>query len=141
MDALTDLFGETISTYTRQQAIDDGVLVQLSGPGYQGDSWIPDMVAEAGFRLPVAMTSAAFHRYVELSPAAERAGNDIKGRLWDVLWMLLQEIRNSRNNSELRFSFYCVTQSVRATRCELKALCGPGDAGDPVLTILLPEED
>ena len=37
-----------IDIYTRRQAIEDGVLVQLSGPGYQGDQWIPAMVAEAG---------------------------------------------------------------------------------------------
>ena len=55
---------EIISAYTRRQAIEDGVLVQLSGPGYQGDPWIPAMVAEAGFRYPVAMTATAFCRYV-----------------------------------------------------------------------------
>ena len=55
---------DIIDRYTRRQAIEDGVLVQLSGPGYQGDQWIPAMVAEAGFRHPVAMTATAFCRYV-----------------------------------------------------------------------------
>ena len=40
---------DIIDIYTRRQAIEDGVPVQLSGPGYQGDPWIPAMVAEAGF--------------------------------------------------------------------------------------------
>ena len=74
---------EIIDAYTRRQAIEDGILVQLSGPGYQGDPWIPAMVAEAGFRYPVAMTATAFCRYVsplegddeELAPAkTSRAG-------------------------------------------------------------------
>ena len=43
----SDLFGEVISSYTRREAIEDGVLVQLSGPGYEGDAWVPEMVAEA----------------------------------------------------------------------------------------------
>ena len=46
-----------INVYTRRQAIEDGVLVQLSGHGYQGDPWAPAMVAEAGFRYAVAMTA------------------------------------------------------------------------------------
>ncbi len=41
---------DIIDIYTRRQAIEDGVLVQLSGHGYQGDPWMPAMVAEAGFR-------------------------------------------------------------------------------------------
>jgi hypothetical protein len=57
----------------------------LSG---KGDPWVPAMVAEAGFRYPVAMTATVFCRYVaplegdgeELAPC-----QDIKGRLWDVL--------------------------------------------------------
>ena len=53
---------DIIDIYTRRQAIEDGVLVQLSGPGYQGDPWVPAMVAEAGFRYPVAMTATAFCR-------------------------------------------------------------------------------
>jgi hypothetical protein len=60
---------DIIDSYTRRQAIEDGVLVQLSGPGYQGDQWMPAMVAEAGFRYPVAMTVTAFCRYV--SPPIE----------------------------------------------------------------------
>ncbi|MFZ1935813.1 MAG: DUF6573 family protein [Thermoguttaceae bacterium] len=87
---------DIIDIYTRRQAIEDGVLVQLSGPGYQGDPWVPAMVAEAGFRYPVAMTATAFCRYVApLEGDGEKLApcQDIKGRLWDVLWMLKAEIR------------------------------------------------
>ena len=55
---------DIIDAYTHRQAIEDGVLVQLSGPGYQGDPWMPAMVAEAGFRYPVAMTATAFCSHV-----------------------------------------------------------------------------
>lgn len=42
-------FGNVISTYTRAQAIEDGVLVD---PG--------SMAKEAGFKLPVALTADAW---------------------------------------------------------------------------------
>lgn len=96
------LFGEVIYAYTRRQAIEDGVLVQLSGEGYEGDAWVPAMVKEAGFRFPVAMTAEAFALCVELSPAAKRACNDLKGRLWDVLWMLKNAIRRANSTDTER---------------------------------------
>jgi len=131
-----------IHAYSRHEAIEDGVLVQLSGPGYQGDAWIPDMVAEAGIRYPLAMTAEAFAQYIELTPAAERACNDLKGRLWDVLWMFRCAARSApAGQSTIFFEFYCVTTRVKPTRCRLKSVCGPGDDGEPVLTFMLPHQD
>jgi hypothetical protein len=133
---------EVIDRYTRHQAIEDGVLVQLSGPGYEGDSWIPEMVAELGYRIPVAMTATAFARYVELTPAAKRACNDIQGRLWDVLYMLRLAIgRCPEGTDTVFFDVYCVVDRVKPQLVRLKSVCGPGDEGEPVLTIMFPEED
>jgi hypothetical protein len=132
---------EVISRYTRRQAIEDGVLVQLSGPGYVGDKWVPDMCREAGFRFPIAMTIEAFSQYVDLTPAAKRACNDMKGRLWDVLWMLKNAIRRSQSGSEIHFELRCVVDRLRPSRVKLKALCGPDDDGSPCITIMLPEQD
>ena len=53
------------------------------------------MVAEAGFRYPVAMTATVFCSYVSpLEGDDEKLApcQDIKGRLWDVLWMLKGEL-------------------------------------------------
>ncbi|MCP4286877.1 MAG: hypothetical protein GY792_20935, partial [Gammaproteobacteria bacterium] len=47
--ATESIFGEVISTYTRAQAIEDGVLVD-AGP----------TAKEIGFRFPVALTSAVW---------------------------------------------------------------------------------
>lgn len=131
---------DLIHSYTRRQAIEDGVLVQLSGDGYEGDSWIPEMCREAGFRFPLAMTVEAFMLVVKLSPAAKRACNDLQGRLWDVLWMLKQAIRSSEGDT-INFSVYCVTERIRPTRVNLKAVCGPGDDIEPVITIMLQGQD
>ncbi len=141
MSGLFDEF-DVIHTYSRRQAIEDGVLVQLSGPGYEGDEWIPAMCKELGFRVPVAMTTAAFFRHVALTDAAERAGNDMEGRLWDVLYMFRSAINKiNAITGEMRFQFYCVVDCVKPTLCTLKSVIGPGDDGEPVLTIMLPEED
>jgi hypothetical protein len=74
---------DIISSYTQRQTVEDGVLVPPSGPLYgDGDDWIPAMVAEAGFRLPVLITSGAFDAYVaplgeseQLASCQARAGS------------------------------------------------------------------
>jgi hypothetical protein len=127
---------EVIYAYTRQQAINDGVLVDLMQPE------LVELVQNAGIKYPVTMTAEAFHDYVELTPKAQEAGNDLKGRLWDVLWMLRVAIQKQRSHSpEIMFQFYCVTDRIKPRLCTLKAVCGPGDQGEPVLTIMHPWQD
>jgi hypothetical protein len=118
-----------ISAYTRAQALEDGVLVDVSSTA-----------REVGFKVPVAVTSAVWTRYVLLSPAAQAAGNDGRGRLWDLLWMLRMAAQRSRSPSEVLFSLHVVTESINPSLAELKAVCGPGDDTEPVITIMLPEE-
>jgi hypothetical protein len=120
-----------ISSYTRSEALGDGVLVDVT-----------ETAREAGFTLPVALTRAAWDLCVALSPAAERACNDERGRLWDVLFMLRWSIGRSRGSdgSEICFEVLCVTDSVRPSRVTLRSVVGPGDDGEPVLTVMLPHE-
>jgi hypothetical protein len=126
---------DVIYAYTRQQAIEDGVLVDLMQPE------LVELVHNAGFRFPVAMTAEAFHDYVALTAAAKRACNDLKGRLWDVLWMLSREIKKGTHGDTVNFEFYCVTDRIEPRLCTLKAICGPGDQGEPVITIMHPWQD
>lgn len=44
-------------------------------------------------------------------------------------------------SSEIVFSLYVVTDFIEPSLVELKAICGPGDNAEPVLTIMLPSED
>jgi hypothetical protein len=131
-----DFWGEPMHSYTRKEAIEDGYLIDLM----QGE-W-GELVKQAGFRFPTAMSSAAFGQYVEVTPAAKKAGQDIKGRLWDVLWMLKMAITRSKpNQSQLLFQFYCTVDKPEAELCTLKCVVAPDDDGQPCFTILLPEED
>jgi hypothetical protein len=76
-----------------------------------------------------------------MSPAAKEAGNDEIGRLWDVIWMFRCAAVQAPNAAEVRYNLHVVTDSVKPSLVELKGMIGPGDAGEAVITILLPEED
>lgn len=146
-------FGPVIYAYTRQQAIEDGELVQLSGDGYEGDDWVPKMVAEAGIVIPLAMTSAAWHEFVTPLPeSSEQLApcQDVKGRLWDVLWMTrLACQRSIVGESESVGVALMVRGNIRkgsrsngrVRRRVLKCVVGPGDNAEPVMTLMLPGED
>lgn len=77
-------FDEPIFAYTRAQAIEDGVLVDVT-----------DMAKEAGFKWPVAMTRTVYDRYVEV-PEELKGQQDIQGRVWDLLRMLWVNIRTGK---------------------------------------------
>src|SRR5262249_27469995 len=124
---------EVIHSYSRAQAIADGVLVDLSQH---------PMAAELGYRFPAACTRAVYSQLIELTPAAKRACNDVDGRLWDVLYMLRHAIRQAPDGADLLyFEVRAVSQRLRPTPFRLKCVCGPGDAGEPVLTVMFPDED
>jgi hypothetical protein len=122
---------EVIHRYTRADAIRDGVLIDVSAAA-----------RETGFRFPVALTAAVWSKCVAVPPGV--ACQDEAGRLWDVLTMLRFAIRGQRGDgAEVRFAVH-VRNDVREGTpplVRLKALCGPGDEGEPVVTVMLPEED
>ena len=128
--------GEVIFSYTRAQAIEDGVLVDVS-----------EMARETGFRWPVAMTRAAWADCVAWTEtdSHRQVCQDESGRLWDVLWMAFNAIRGAAaGESQIVYPLYRVPRdckSVEARLTALKLVAGPGDAGEPVVTIMLPGED
>jgi hypothetical protein len=122
---------DLIHRYTRADAIRDGVLIDVTA-----------VAREAGIRFPVALTRAAWERCVTVPPGV--MCQDEGGRLWDVLTML--RFAASGGNcgaSALRFGVHVRNDNSERTPplVTLKAVCGPGDSGEPVLTILLPHED
>jgi hypothetical protein len=122
---------DPIHRYTRADAIRDGVLIDVSGTA-----------REAGFKFPVALTRAAWERCVAVPPGV--VCQDEAGRLWDVLTMLRFAIQGPTGAaSEVRFVLHVHNDNRARTPplVRLKALCGPGDQGEPVITVLLPDED
>ena len=124
-------FGNVIYSYTRAQAIADGVQVEVT-----------KTAQEAGIRFPVFITRTAFDAYVTVPP--DVTGQDEAGRLWDVVWMLRFAILKAQpGQARLPFALY-VRNDNRAPRLiKLIAMCGPldMDAPEPAITIMMPDED
>ena len=134
---LEDVFGPPISVYTRAQALENGVLVDVS-----------TTAKEAGIKFPVALTQAVWTSLVAWTPEdvkrSRHAGQSVAGRLWDVIWMARVAIKLSpARRTEIHYKVYAKPRPghERQRLHTLKMVCGPGDAAEPVITIMLPEED
>jgi len=130
-----DLFGPPISSYSRAQAIEDGVLVDVSA-----------LAREAGIRFPVAVTAGVFAVLAPWAFAAGRvdiapddevlhvtgatfgdlekpqpgqplygAGQDATGRTWDMLTILKLEIRRGQGGERVDFAPLFVRESRRCS--------------------------
>jgi hypothetical protein len=68
---------------------------------------------------------------------------DEAGRLWDVVWMLLCAISPRSAGNVVAFGLHVRNDNREGTPplVRLKAVCGPGDEGEPVVTVMLPYED
>ncbi len=123
-----------IYRYTRAQAIEDGVLVDLT-----------EWSRETGFTIPVACTVAVWNQYITPPKSTKKLGQSERGRAHDVLSMLLCAIRMKRSDSEgsdrLLFEVIFLQTPRRHETIKLKAICGPGDQGEAVVTLMLPNED
>jgi hypothetical protein len=143
----TDIFDNVIYSYSRAQAIAEGVLVDVT-----------QIAKEAGFKWPVAVTSAAWEDCVAWTDADSRrqTHQDQAGRLWDVVWMALVAAAKQPGHSALTaypkspdspvrtFQMFRVPRDGKSNRARpviLKMVVGPDDHGNPCLTIVQPMED
>jgi hypothetical protein len=98
-----DPFGPVIYSYTRAQAVADGVLVEVT-----------KTANEAGIRFPVFITRAVFEQYVAVPPNV--TAQDEAGRLWDIVWMLrLAARRTTAGKPRLVFALFCRCLKNHAT--------------------------
>lgn len=120
---------DIIYTYTREQAIEDGVLVDVS-----------ETAKEAGFKWPVALTSSVWEM-IENIPPRHRGYQDIQGRLWDVLFMASMAARRNQGGSQEMF-YRLILSHGRKKYAVLKMVSGPYGPDDPspCITIMLPDE-
>jgi len=111
---------EVISAYSSEQAVEDGVLVNLS-------ELFKKEVDECGILIPIYCSSSVFNNYIKLTPAAERALNDEKGRAWDLLFMSRQALKIASKEGNIGkniyFKFYCVVKRMNPTLCTCKVVC------------------
>ena len=119
-----------IFQYSRAQAIEDGVLIDLT-----------EWAKETGFKIPVACTAAVWNGYIVPTERTRELGQSERGRAHDLLWMLFNAIRKDGSGDSLLFQVMFLQTPHRHVIVKLKSVCGPGDHGEPVLTIMLPGED
>jgi len=131
MGELSAVFQESdlICTYSRAQALEDGFLID---PG--------EIAKEAGIKYPVAITSGLWHGYIVPDEKSESAGQSLEGRLWDLLCMFMHAARRT-SDSLLHFKVVFLIKGKEQRHVLVKAVCGPGDTPEPVITIMLPDED
>ncbi len=106
---------------------------------------LTEATKEAGFKLPVAITEALENR---LTPtrADQGLGQDYDGCLWGVLWLAAFTIKLAdRGTDTLNFTVALQETDAKSggpqtTELYIRAVCGPGDEGEPVMTIGFPED-
>ena len=101
----------TVYTYTRQQAIEDGMLVDVSDTSE---------AREAGFKIPICLTAGV--QALCAIPEGLEGIQDYKGRLWDTLWLASNAFRAWKRNpdgNDGRILPYRVTYLMRAEGQEM----------------------
>jgi hypothetical protein len=136
-----ELFGDLVYSYTRSDALRDGVLVALSH------------AQAVGFRVPVAITDAAYAECIAWLGADPRLSDILCLREEIVLWAAVMEAKAHRRRLQAgsterpdRIDFIVETVVLREGKADLiqvplYMVIGPGDNAEPVGTILRVGED
>jgi hypothetical protein len=109
---------EIISAYTRAQAIEDGVLIDITEH------------TKRMFKVPVAITRTAF---LKVGGAVGMAEGEEKTIKILILMVLLYFVKNRGETGDI------VNFTVRYIN--LKSITHQGDNGEHVITIMFPHED
>ncbi len=125
-----DFSGEPIHVYTRAEALADGVLVDVTATA-----------REAGFRVRVALTQSVLADVNDLSGRHVSAGQSASGRLWDLLFMAGHGARRPENRDCSEFVYSLIMPIGTGNNYRARCHIGPGDEGEPVITIMRPSED
>lgn len=104
-----------VHSYTREQAIEDGVLVDFSV-----------LAKEAGFSIPVAFTQGLM---------SDIGTDDIYGKAWDILFLAAIAARKSKGS----MTTFKVTVGKKIVDI-WAIISGEGPGGAPVVTIMRPED-
>jgi hypothetical protein len=128
---------DIISCYTRAEALEDGVLRDVSS-----------VAGPIGFKIPVAVTAGVWAEYVAAPFAApDSRQQKEEERLFELLWVACMSARNCKDRHADRLTFDL--QRMQPSQGEdalfaparLVLSIGAGDQGEPVATILFPYED
>lgn len=132
---MNEVFGAAIAVYSRAQAIADGALVDLTAWAGEGADGML-----AGFTVPVAVTAAVWEE-IHAIPRRLAGLADVRGRAHDLLWMARCAGVRARDADRCEFRVIMPVEGLVGRTRRYVLHVGPGDAGEPVVTIMLPGED
>ena len=136
-----EVFGESVFSYSRADAIRDGLLHDLTSwaasPQYAACEGIKAEGFHGGFSCPVAVTASVWSD-VLLIPA-DQEHQDVRGRAHDLLWMANLAARRAGDRSAVEFEVIMDTGDRVTQRYRMHI--GGGDNGEPVVTIMQLHED
>jgi len=120
-----------IYSYTRAQAISDGVLIDVT-----------EQAGETGFKVPVAISDHLYNGYIAPPAGFEGEGQSVEGRLHDVFMMTHYAAKARWDGSRVYFDvLFQMGEGPCFEKVQCVAIVGPGDVGEPVMTICLPEDE
>jgi hypothetical protein len=123
MNANNNPFGEPIFSYSRAQAISDGVLVDLT----------QFEITRLNWKMHLACTDSVWSL---IETAVKEGGKDVDGILHDINFMARLAVMNGKQSNLVSF-----TVKIGRKNTMLKLHCGPGDDLSPVLTLMCSNED
>lgn len=127
---MNELYGEPIFEFSRADALQQRMLIDLS-------SNFPDECRL--YRYHVACTSAVWS-LVEQATADRKHCNSAAGVVWDILFMSQHGIVTRPDEQTVIFQVI-ITGTGRKRIHTMKAVCHPGDNMEPVITIMMTDED
>ena len=116
------LAGALSDTYSREEAILDGQLVDVS-----------ETAAKLGYRCQVAVTATLWHKYIDNPP--ELFEETKQRRVWDMLWLLRFAILPVNRTSHFNLT------PGKPIAVKVTALADPDDYSEAAITIMLPGEN
>lgn len=136
---INDTFGPGVNSYTRQQAINDGALIDVT-----------ETAREYGYQTPVAISCAAWVNCVinDADVSENEAARHAQWNTIDILMALAKAVMQGKGKGKrgavLLFEVALTIRKDGARKNQwvtLKGTIDGGDDGKPVITIRLPNED
>ena len=129
--------------YTRAQALEDGTLTSAN----IGDLAV--VTAQHFALTPIPPVAIAYYLMAAMREAA-RVGFDLTGIWHDILVVATAASNSSRNGTMARVFYDCLSNGPRRWSCTVRIGghdqtviidIGPGDEGEPVVTVMVPHDD
>ncbi len=117
----------TSHRYTRTQAIDDGLLIDVG-----------QAAQDVEIGCPTAISSTVWNSYVQVRKSA--SWQDERERLGNIMAALRETFPNPLPGIERQFLLQVQNDANPPRQVRLKAICTLGDNDETVLTVLMPSE-